>query len=271
MIIHCTSYNRAILMHESRYIHRYYLPRELQAVLQPPDIGALNRQIAVMLSDSNDEEALRNILSSEPVLIHYDTQRLTKEIGLDLLPAVIDACLSYSHDCYDWSVSNEETAILLSLNDRLRQLELEIFEECREINKEMLQRRQNSELFLDDFEVESAITYSLASNDPMCRDDDDNILYEYSRSLTIGQDEDWEHLLNQKRKRIAEDWNDARHSSCNPVFAVSHSWLFHDLIDHSPLPFRHLCRIGTIWVDVMICKQRVVNREAKNLWNNIFN
>ena len=87
------------------------------------------------------------------------------------------------------------------------------------------------------------------------------------RKLTIRKNEKWGKELKYEEERIAADWNDKRPFNTDPLFVVPHSWLFHDLECYSEVPLKHLCRIGTIWVDIKLKKQRWIEREVDKSWD----
>lgn len=262
MIIEVKTYETWALKRGAEYIHRYYLPWELRNELQVQDISALYSKIGFSRYGEVDfEDDVSSTFVSETISIYYEAERLVKKLDKKLLLPAIKACLSYHKDClWHHSFSDEEIHSLLSLNDRLRKIEGEIYDEAERVNREMLLRKQRGELFHEDFEVESEITYYLADDDPMSRDDDDNILHQYDEPLTIRENVVPEQELLEWQKRNKDDWNDTRPFNTSPLFSVPHSWLFHDLIDHSGIPHNHLCRIGTIGVDISCKMQRWIER-----------
>lgn len=252
------SYGHGLRSKEGSYIHRHYLPKQFRDELQPEDITVLYDKILSDYWDKSLEEIHANMLDG-PCSIRYRAERLTKEIPCDLLKAAIDACVQYSRDDSDYSLTAVETDFLIALNDRLRKLEDDIDSGCYRLNQEMQKRQKQSEPFLNDFEIKVMRRYQLRDSHLLYRDDDDNFIYEVQHWRTFSHDDQMEEKNMQGCEHEEMDWNNAYSATNpqilnNPLFNMPNCWLFHELQSHSRVPLKHLCNIGTILVEITVSK-----------------
>ena len=238
------------------YIHRYFLPQECRQRIQPQDLAALHWHVIEAVCGGKSIKNVRAGMLAGPCTIHYRTEGLVKEIPAELLEPAIDACLRYGRDRQDWSLTEEQTNFLMALNERLRRLEMDIKAECFRLNREMQERRKKRAPFSDDYEIMAIVSYKLCDDHPLSRDDDDNFVHQESFRKTAPEGE---------QEECEGDWNDARGATNpvirnSPLFGVPHCWLFHNLQSHSPAPLKHLCGIGTFWVEIQVWHQQFINR-----------
>lgn len=247
---------------EGAYIHRYYLPQHCRKSIQFQDLAALYETILDAWFKVRNVKKIRRAMLDGPCTIRYQVEGLVKEIPTELLEPAVDACIRYHRDRWDFSLTREEADFLMALNKRLRKLEHDINTACYRLNQEMHARQERGEPFLDDYDIDAKLSFILREDLTLYREDDDNIIHESNDFKTAGPDrlEEW---IQEAREHEEMDWNDARGATNpvirnNPLFNVPHCWLFHDLQSHSRVPLRHLCGIGTIWVNIRVRHQSVI-------------
>jgi len=244
------------------YIRRYYLPSQIRFEFRDEDVEVLYSNVSHCSGFLETPDEISALLLKESCGIRYGCERIYKEIPSDQMQPAIDACLRYYQDKWDWSLSDDEVRSMIELNDRLRTLGHDINTECYRLNREIHARQEQKDPFLDDFEIEVEICFLLREDHPLSRDDDDNFIFKYHYSKTARPDylEKW---IRRERKQEKMNWNDARGAKNpeirnNPLFNIPHCWLFHRLQSHSEAPLKHLCGIGTIWVDIQIRHQKFI-------------
>lgn len=167
---------------------------------------------------------------------------------LDLLAKVEAACGSGYPAGDANSLNNQEVAQLLSLNEQLKHLSIQLGAIADEINPRMKANVADPNDPMYDYELDAKITFHMREDDPEWRDVDDNILAERTEYLKKFYVVDIERDCNDRPIRRG-------------IFAHSHCWLFHDLYDHDysiyapALSFRDCLRIGQIFIDVEILQQ----------------
>jgi hypothetical protein len=244
------------------YIRRYYLPDQFRFEFRDEDMEAIYDYYNLLFCTLETPAEISAQLLVGPCGIRYDCERVFKEIPSDQILPVIDACYRYHHDRWDWSLSEDESRFLIDLNDRLHSLEHDINTECYRLYQDIHPRKERGEPFLDDYELMVEICFVLHENHPLSRDDDDNIIFEMHEYKTARPD-NLEDLISKEREKEKTDWNDARGAENpvirnNPLFNTPHCWLFHNLQSHSKAPLKHLFGIGSIWVDIKVVHQKVM-------------
>lgn len=232
MQIEAKSYEHMLYGKEAEYIHRFYLPKSVRESVQVQDVHTFE------LNVTGDDT-----LVVEKLVIYYQKEKLIKTIQPLLVTALFTAHQAYKKDCSDRTLSKEETCFLIVLNEKLKQLEIDVMvqmEECRH----RLESELEQGVFVKDYEMEVVFNFYLAENEPDYDEDDDNILYQTTT---------WFAPLPET---VGENQN--QHSDSPDISKVHHCQLFHDLKDHSPLPLKHLCRIGTIWTDISTIRQNTM-------------
>ncbi len=137
---------------------------------------------------------------------------------------------------------------LNSINQRLRSIEKNIHLEWIKLKAwiKQQQRELTPQIDVDiDFEVELEITYYLAEDDILFKEDYDNIMTRYTDNL------------------VAEEWNEfgiddnidhTEYSRSDIQPMQNHCWLFHKLYDE--LPLTDIQRIGEIETELIYRNQK---------------
>jgi hypothetical protein len=146
-------------------------------------------------------------------------------------------------------LSEDEKAFLFNLNNKLIDVEVAIKNEVTKLIKIANSKVSDTKDWVDDYEIKCYITFILDENDPDYKEDDDNILHQL-----------WEHCPHQ-------DWhwglgdnnnhNEFQHWD-HPMKNEHHCWLYYSLYDQSDLGWSNILRIGSIWLDVNIEYQKVI-------------
>lgn len=249
------TYNPCLHEKTGAYIHRYYLPEDCRRSLQSQDLDALYETMLEGLCSGKDVESFREEMLAGPCSIRYRVEGLVKEIPLELLEPAVDACIRYYRERHDFKLTKEEIDFLVALNERLRKYEHDINAECDRLDREMQGRVTRGELFAEDYEIGVELRFQLHDSYPLSTDNDGTFIH--VRHGMLGK------RIQENYEDVEMDWNDARGATNllirnNPLFHVPHCWLFHDLQSHSPVPPKHLCRIGTILVEIKVKSQRTI-------------
>ena len=138
-------------------------------------------------------------------------------------------------------LSQDQRESLIKLNEALIKLEKQIQPELNRLHILGKQRVDNHSDWVEDFEVESHITFILNEADPEFDEDLDNILVQLRKS-----GEDLDYLSNEQI-----NYNEFQHWD-HPMSNEYHCWLYHCLYDHTDLGWSNILRIGKIWLDVDI-------------------
>ena len=246
-----SSYSRS---NQAKYVHRFYSPKLVRNLVQPQEVAALEREVWKQALPDQDFAAAALALEAENCSIRYRAEGLVKEISADNVGLVLNALASWWRDRWDRDFTEEEQTWLLCLNERLRQLEVTIREETNRVSSELASQMAANETFLSDYEIVERVEFYLTNDDPYWDEDDDNLIYQYE--VTHGESKRPEWKPNNEVE--CENHNDKRFSLSNlPLYQVEHCYLFHELESHSPVPIKHLCRIGFIWTDVEVLRQNV--------------
>jgi len=105
--------------------------------------------------------------------------------------------------------------------------------------------------WIEDYEVEIYITFLLSEDDSYYDEDLDNILVqltEYSPKYL-----DVNHISDGVNHSEFQHWDN------HIMQKEHHCWFYHCLYDHTDLGWVDILRIGSIWVDVAIEYQRIVD------------
>ena len=181
-------------------------------------------------------------IKTEETTIHYIKEGLTKILPLDAVEVGNNACLAYWRDYEDWNLNDAENQFLLDFNERLRSFESELRKEL-DIWRKKLENKKKEWVVVHDFMIGIVLTYSLDQNDPWYKKNSNNILFQYNPIIDFNE-----------FTPGGFDWNDMNRyvGPSLPIRHVPHCRLFHDLESLSPLPLKHICRIGQIWTDLKI-------------------
>ena len=136
---------------------------------------------------------------------------------------------------------------LVRLNQRLEEIMGYLCATSSRLCREMDARVADLEDPVDDYEICADISFWLGEGDPDFDEDRDNILTE--RTYLLKRD---------KSHYLGGDWRESCRKFPGNLNEVPHSWIFHELYDHSYGPGKealslHDClRIDWIWVRIMV-------------------
>ena len=138
------------------------------------------------------------------------------------------------------NITPAQINFLNRLNNFLIKKEIEIRNKAA-FYKRILRKELVKSQFTNDFEVEIKVTYyELISSES----EDEIELHKYIFGFE---------LLKDKR-----DWREE--SSIHPKLENRYCYLMHDLCYHSNLNIEQLCTIGTVWIDLRVLDQSIVNK-----------
>jgi hypothetical protein len=232
MLIEVRSYSSSNFDREAEYIHRFYIPKYLRKSLQVQDVSAFGS----CLNCTSPQQ-------DEGHVIFYREEQLHKNINPETCSVLFAAHDAYQSDCDDRNLSDDENRFLIALNDKLAQLEIDVIRKIDE-HKKLLEEEVERGSFVKHFNLDISIEFYLAEDAPGYDDDDDNLLYKINCCFQIPKD------IIYGRKPSYDTKPD--------IYSAQHCQLFHDLFEHSPLPLKHICRIGTIWTDIAAIRQNVL-------------
>ena len=148
-------------------------------------------------------------------------------------------------------LSEVQRSFLSNLNGQLIKIEKNIKREAQRLIKAVEERIAKPNAWIDDFEIESITTSILREDDPAYRKDDDNVLvelWEYHKR------NDWEWGIGDRNNH--NEYTSFKHHSMKDEF---HCWLYHCLYDHTEMGWVNILRIGSIWVDINIEYQKIID------------
>jgi len=141
-------------------------------------------------------------------------------------------------------LSQIQRASLIKLNKTLIKLEKQILPELNQLHLLGKQRVEDGSDWVEDYEIDSYITFILKESDPHFDDDFDNILVQLHERVV-------------KHSLLDDDENHNEFQYRNhPMSDEYHCWLYHCLYDHTDLGWSNILRIGETWLDINIEYQR---------------
>lgn len=154
--------------------------------------------------------------------------------------------------------TDSEVERLMTLNRRLGEIESLIHDTAQELRPGLIDKINNPENPMGDFEIDTKTWFILRDDDPEAREDSDNILTTRDDSISYPETVD-EDLV---------DFRESHDSTTAQLAAEPHCYLFHDLYDHRHgveqpnVPLPDCLRIGTVWIDVIIRQQYYLDIET---------
>ena len=135
---------------------------------------------------------------------------------------------------------------LYELNLRLQTIQDKLLKEVIKLDNELIQRVENSNDILDDYELEIEISVFLNENDPSYKKDEDNILATITETLKgISQKEDKYPYTLEVNHNEFQNWQ-------HPMSDEYHCWWYHCLYDHHNLSWEDMKKIAEICSDIKV-------------------
>lgn len=264
-------YRKAKHNGKARYIHKYYLPRELKPRVFLADICALMNEI-------NDwcvwERRLPETLPS--CVIHYSDLCLDKTIPDHEVRLVLQAMIAYFEDARG-ELTEDENQAALKLNAWLTEWEKDLKAECCQIRKEMDQKLSSGGQWLNEYDIDVDVWFFVRDDDYAYDNDsqendhdvdkDSSMLCEIDLLICLPSSPEDSIDLYQIDADDDMDYNDLRslnpiHDRKNSIYRAKHCQTFHELYSHQGIPMKHLGRIGTVCVDIKVLHQNAADLDV---------
>ena len=256
-------YRRSECEHQSRYIHKFYLPQELRTSIFPVDIdgifGCFYEDCDFALSHGGIPEHVPDCV------IQYKDLEMEKHIDGETVRRVLLAIAEYHGD--DMAVlTAEENQAALNLNAWLLEWEKDLLNRCIQVSNDMEQQVRAGDRWLSDYEIDMETEFYVRDDDPYSeanmpdgsRDDIDSNI---GLLCTIKHLEDLPLFRKPEDDGLwyigdDQDHNDRPRGSRNEeIFNVRHCATFHELFSHMHMPVKHAGRIGRIYTDIIVRHQ----------------
>lgn len=239
---------------ESAYIHKYYLPKALYKEVTRQDVDVLSYHVPGRDGELPD---LVQPMMSEGVVISYKDIGCEKFLSGRHITAVFDAVKEHDEDCRA-SLSDEELRSAILLNKRLGSLEEKIKKELIVLNKTLQGRLVKGDEFLKDYEIGVKVTYYMDHNHPEYYEDDvyhDTEIMGFFKGFGKHVTEEEVSKKDYSGLGGRKDYNELRpKNSDNPFLGMRLCYLFH-WYEYSPMPLKHITRIGNIFTDIKVYHQ----------------
>lgn len=147
----------------------------------------------------------------------------------------------------------EQLAQLSRLNARLKAIEQQIVTQVQPQLDALNARVEDPNDWLEDYECECVLMFSIGKNDPDYSENSDNFIVK--EKIYILKDEPvYESLLIN-----GTNWNMFEHKENHPMRDEHHCHLYHSLYDHHDLGWINLLRIDEVWMDIKFIYQHWEN------------
>jgi hypothetical protein len=140
---------------------------------------------------------------------------------------------------------------IADLNARLTMIEADVVAEAKAINARLRSRLADPHDWLSDYELELHVSCWLREDDPLFKEDYDNVLAMHSTSLKF--DEADPRRMQRVWYDNGENYNGCQHVDGHPLSHQHHCRLLYEISNQ--LGWEDLARVGTIWVDLQIYHQ----------------
>ena len=153
----------------------------------------------------------------------------------------------------DADLTESHLVKLRALNARLTDIEVQLVREVQPQVKALQARVDDPEDWLQDFECEISLRFSVGSDDPYYDEED-------SENVLLTREHSYSTIHAHYNDRVVDgiNWNMYERCDCNwhPMHEEVHCWLYHDLYDHADIGWANLLRIDEVWIDVQFWQQR---------------
>lgn len=140
---------------------------------------------------------------------------------------------------------------LSALNCKLTSLEFDIKKEVSELMYNAETKISDPSDWIDDCEIECVVSFIIKDDDPEANVDSDNILAELRELFFCKEDIEKNQIADGQNHNEFQNWN-------HPMKDEHHCWLYHSLYDHAHLSWNDILRIGSIWIDIKTCHQKII-------------
>lgn len=262
------SYDQAKYNHEARYIHKYYVHKDLKNRIILADIVAI-------MQEMNDWNVFkRDIPQTLPsCYIHYLDLCANKSITGKEVKLVLQAITSYFAD-RKGELTESENRAAINLNAWLTEWEKKLLHECVRITEEMECRVRSSDPWLTDYEIDLEVSFYLREDDPFSEEnnpDADEYDIDSEAQLLCSTGFLMNGLIFAKDVTSTEYWGigdgqDHKENSIrnDTIFYEKHCSTFHDLYSRLAVPMKHMGRIGRVYSDIKVYYQNGVLIDLKS-------
>lgn len=243
---------------EGEYIFNFFLPECHHTSIEPRDILAIYWKLRGFTPNLTSHQikpstlrisgalkvvdVVADVLKGNDLTIHYNREKMRKEISADIASAVIDACRGYMNAMADTELNEEEISFLICLNERIRQAQHDATARIARLGQQLLESVE-TELFSMRFD------FLMREDHPDYHGPSCLLLFHSSDTSSVSTQNNFEKALEQMCLDNERDWNEKHHLD-NPLYQVAYSSIFRDLEDRSAIPLRHLCRIGRLEINI---------------------
>jgi hypothetical protein len=246
---------------EGEYIHNFFLPECYQESISPRDILAIFWKLRGFTPDLSifkivpstlrvsgalkAAEIVSDVLRGNDLVIHYSKESLHKEIPAELASAAIEACMSYTRAAADTSLGEDEIAFLITLNERIKQEQRNAMERAASMGQRLLELGESVNININ-------FDFQMHDDHPENKHPGLTCLFVSTHDSIAGSTQsELETDVEKLRQYYESDCNKKKHID-TPLYQVEHGPIFMQLEDRSPLPLKHLCRIGKIETNIEI-------------------
>lgn len=140
---------------------------------------------------------------------------------------------------------------LRALNARLTDIEEQLVREVQPQVEALQARVDDPEDWLQDFECEISLRFSVSADDPDYDEED-------SENALLTREHSYDTIHAHYNDRVVDgiNWNMYEKRDGCAMRDDTHCWLFHDLYDHADIGWANLLRIDEVWIDVQFWQQR---------------
>jgi len=256
-------YRRSDCEHQSRYIHKYYLPQQLRKIIFPADIDGISN---CFYEDCDFGLLHGGIPEHVPdCVIKYWDLEMEKRLDGKMVRQVLLAIAAYYTDDRA-ELTPEENQAAMNLNTWLGEWEKDLLNRCIQVSTDMERQVRSGNSWLSDYEIDMETEFYVRDDDA-CSDDNmpdgsrDDIDCHIGLLCTMKY---LEHLPLFKKPEDDGHWyigdgqnhNDRpRGSRDDEIYNTSHCATFHELFSHMHMPVKHAGRIGQIHTDIIVRHQ----------------
>ncbi len=153
-------------------------------------------------------------------------------------------------------LTDEQRQKLLQLNKILMQIEQNLKIEADKLTTVYNRKVEDSQEWIDDYEIDLEISFYLKETDPAFDDDRDNIL--------VVLYEDLKYQKYREKLKTGVNHNLFNNRKNHSMSAEFHCWFYHCLYDHTGLGWQNMLRIGHICIEINCRLQQTINLDVES-------